>query len=65
MVKKKNRNIVLLKSIEDLKNEISYKEFLNEKNFKNNFKILCQLIPNRQDEKLGFFFVEFINKRVY
>jgi|LakMenEpi03Aug12_release.lakeMendotaPanAssembly.Ray.scaffolds.fasta_scaffold3803453_1 hypothetical protein len=33
MAKKKNRNIVILKNIEDLENEISYKDFEYKEHF--------------------------------
>ena len=46
--KKKNRNIVLLKSIEDLQGEISYNEF----EYKEYFLHLCNLLPNKELERL-------------
>jgi hypothetical protein len=48
MQKKKNRNIVLLKSIDDLKNEVIYNDF----EYKKYFFHLCDLIPNKKNEKL-------------
>ncbi len=48
MAKKKNRNIVILKDIDDLQNEISYNEF----EYKDYFSHLCNLIPNNELEKL-------------
>jgi hypothetical protein len=48
MAKKKNRNIVLLKNVNDLQNEISYDDF----EYKEHFSHLCNLIPNNELEKL-------------
>jgi hypothetical protein len=48
MAKKKNRNIVLLKTIDDLKNEIVYYNF----EYKNYFNHLCDLKPNKELERL-------------
>ncbi|GMO60885.1 MAG: hypothetical protein Ta2D_06620 [Rickettsiales bacterium] len=47
-IKKKNRNIVLLKSINDLKDEIKFDDF----EFKQYFSHLCDLQPNKELEKL-------------
>lgn len=44
----KNRNIVVLKSIEDLKNEVDYDDF----EYKKYFSFLCNLTPNNESEKL-------------
>jgi hypothetical protein len=46
--KKKNRNIVLLKGIDDLQNEVNYSDF----EFKEHFFHLCDIIPNKEKEKL-------------
>jgi hypothetical protein len=48
MAKKKNRNIVSLKNISDLNNEVNYNNFEH----KNKFSHLCNLIPNKELEKL-------------
>jgi hypothetical protein len=48
MSKKKNRNIVIIKSIEELEREISYQDF----EYKEHFNHLCNLIPNNALEKL-------------
>lgn len=53
--KKKNRNIVLLKSIDDLQNEISYQDF----DYKDYFFHICDLIPDQTNERLK---IETINK---
>ncbi|WP_104747770.1 restriction endonuclease [Helicobacter cetorum] len=44
----KNKNIVILKNIDDLKDEIDYKDF----EYKEHFNLLCELIPNNDLEKL-------------
>ncbi len=48
MAKAKNKNIVILKSVDDLKDEIDYKDF----EYKEHFDLLCELIPNNNLEKL-------------
>lgn len=48
MAKKKNRNIVILKRIEELNNEINYNDF----QYKSNFTHICDLVPNKEKEKL-------------
>lgn len=48
MAKKKNKNIIILKDINDLKNEIDYADF----EYKEYFTHLCNLIPNDKLEKL-------------
>ncbi len=48
MAKKKNRNIVILKDVNDLEKEVSYSDF----EYKTYFKHLCNLIPNNELEKL-------------
>jgi hypothetical protein len=55
MAKKKNRNDYFLKSIDDLKDEISYQDF----EYKEHFLHLCNLIPNIDKEKIE---VETVNK---
>ncbi|MDR2708539.1 MAG: GIY-YIG nuclease family protein [Elusimicrobiota bacterium] len=47
-IRKKNRNIVLLKSVKDLKDEICYEAF----EYKKHFVHLCNLIPNKELERL-------------
>ena len=48
MAKKKNRNIVILKSADDLKGEVLYNDF----EYKKYFIHLCNLIPNNDLEKI-------------
>jgi hypothetical protein len=48
MAKNKSRNIQLLKSVKDLKNEISFSKF----DFKKYFSHLCDLIPDKKNENL-------------
>ncbi len=48
MAKKKNRNILILKKIEELKEEVNYNEF----EYKKYFSHICNLIPNKEKEKL-------------
>jgi len=48
MAKKKNRNIVLLKTIQDLQNEIDYTDF----EYQQYFSHICNLLPNTEKEKL-------------
>ncbi len=48
MAKKKNRNIVLLKTMQDLQNEIDYEDF----EYKEYFSHICNLLPNVEKEKL-------------
>ncbi len=55
MVKKKNRNIIILKTINDLKTEINFSEF----EYKKYFKHICNLVPNKDKEKLE---IEELNK---
>lgn len=61
MKKNKSRNIILLKNVEDLKDELDYKDF----RYKKFFFHLCNLIPNIKDEKLDIEPVnkDFINKK--
>lgn len=54
MAKTKNRNIVILKNIDDLKNEINFSDF----EYKEYFSHLCNLIPNNQLEKLDIEIVD-------
>ena len=74
MVKKKNRNIVLIKSITELKKETNYADF----QYKKYFIHLCNLIPNKKVEKLeiekvnsqniensGLVYVFVINKKIF
>ena len=74
MVKKKNRNIVLIKSITELKKETNYADF----QYKKYFIHLCNLIPNKKAEKLeiekvnsqniensGLVYVFVINKKIF
>ena len=48
MAKKKNRNIVLLKTTQDLQNEIDYTDF----EYQQYFSHICNLLPNTEKEKL-------------
>jgi len=48
MVKKKNRNIVLLKSLDELSDEINYEDF----EYKKYFSHICNLIPDIEKERL-------------
>ncbi|MFA5382684.1 MAG: GIY-YIG nuclease family protein [Candidatus Micrarchaeia archaeon] len=57
MTKKKNRNIVLLKKIEELKNEIDYNNF----EYKKYFQPICYLIPNKNKERLD---LQIINEKM-
>ena len=57
MAKKKNRNIVLLKSVHDLRDEISYEDF----EYKEYFSHLCDLIPNIEKEKIEIQIVDGVN----
>lgn len=41
MAKRKNKNIVPLKSMDDLKNECDYKDF----EYRQYFHLLCKLLP--------------------
>lgn len=54
MGKKKNRNIVLLKSVDDLKDEIPYHDFAH----KEYFSLLCSLVPDRDNEKISIKIVD-------
>ena len=56
MKKSKNRNIVLLKDIADLKDELDYNKF----KYKKFFFHLCNLIPNSKEERLD---IEVINEK--
>ncbi len=48
MAKTKNRNIVLLKKVDDLNNEPDYNNF----QYKEHFSLLCNLLPNKENERL-------------
>lgn len=48
MARKKNRNIQIIKSFDELRNEIDFAEF----EYKDYFSLICNLIPNREREKL-------------
>jgi hypothetical protein len=48
MAKKKNRNIVIIKSIDELKNEVNYADF----EYKPYFTHICNLVPNVDNERL-------------
>ena len=48
MAKKKNRNIQIIRSFEELRNEIDYDDF----EYKDYFSLICNLIPNREKERL-------------
>ncbi len=74
MAKRKNKNIQLLKSIADLKEEISYSSFSHKKHFSH----LCNLIPNKEKEKLdlkeieggdikkkGLVYIFALNKKIF
>ncbi|MDR2527156.1 MAG: hypothetical protein LBC92_04755 [Rickettsiales bacterium] len=56
MVKVKNRNIIILKDIDDLKYEVNYDDF----EYKQYFSHLCNLIPNSRQEKLD---IEIVNEK--
>ena len=56
MKKSKNRNIVLLKDIADLKDELDYNKF----KYKKFFFHLCNLIPYSKEERLD---IEVINEK--
>jgi hypothetical protein len=49
MGKKKNRNIMLLKTVDDLKDEIPYEDFTH----KSHFRLLCELLPDKHNEKIN------------
>lgn len=53
----KNRNISLLTSIRDLKDEVSYDDF----EYKEDFSIICRLIPNVDKEKLDIEIIDVEN----
>ena len=57
MAKKKNRNIVLLKSIDELNDEINLSSF----SYRASFKHICDLIPNKEQEAL---YIEAINHQL-
>ena len=46
--RKKSRNIVIIKKYEELKNEMDYEDF----EYKEYFKHICNLIPNKEKERL-------------
>lgn len=48
MAKKKSRNIVLLKKVEELNKEIDYNNF----KYKQHFTHICNLVPDREKERL-------------
>jgi hypothetical protein len=48
MVKKKSKNIQVLKTLDDLKNEINFEDF----EYKKYFNLICYLFPNRDKERL-------------
>lgn len=56
--KKKSRNIVLIKKFEELDNEIDYDDF----QYKQYFFHLCNLIPDKENEKLDIEVVD--NKKI-
>ena len=53
MAKKKNRNITPIKEMNELKDEIKFSQFI----YKKYFIHLCNLIPNKDDEKLCIEFI--------
>lgn len=53
----KNKNIKILKSIEDLKNEISFSKF----EYREYFSHLCNLKPDKKNEKLDVEIIDNIN----
>ena len=48
MVRKKNKNIVILKNIEQLVTEIDFEDF----SYKKDFELICNLLPNKEKECL-------------
>lgn len=48
MARKKNRNIVLIKSIKELSKEVRFSEYMH----KDHFTHICDIIPNKKEEKL-------------
>lgn len=54
MARKKNRNILLIKGIQELGNEVNYTNFM----YKDHFIHLCDLIPNKSEEKLDIEFYQ-------
>ncbi|MFP6090741.1 hypothetical protein ACLF9X_05145 [Helicobacter pylori] len=44
----KRKSDIILKSVDDLKDEIDYKDF----EYKEYFNLLCELVPNNSLEKL-------------
>lgn len=48
MARKKNKNIIPIKNLEELKNEVNFSDF----EYKNDFTHICNLIPNSEQEKL-------------
>ena len=57
MATKKNKNIVPIKSIKELSQEIKYDDF----EYKSYFNLLCHLVPNNESEKLE---IEVINQEL-
>lgn len=49
MARKKNRNIVLLKKIDELGKEINFTDF----EYKKHFEHICDIIPDKENERLN------------
>ncbi len=48
---------MLLKSVDDLKDEIPYEEFAHQAHF----RLLCKLIPDKHNEKINIEVVDEVN----
>jgi hypothetical protein len=48
MAKKKNKNIIPIRTLEQLKDEVSYSDFA----YKKDFTLICKLLPNVKEEKI-------------
>ncbi|MDD3187454.1 MAG: GIY-YIG nuclease family protein [Bacilli bacterium] len=48
MANKKNRNIQIIKTYEELENEVDYEQF----EYRDYFYLICNLIPNKEKERL-------------
>jgi hypothetical protein len=49
MARKKNRNIVLLKKVDELGKEINFNDF----EYKKYFEHICDIIPDKENERLN------------
>ncbi len=56
--KKKNRNMVIIKDVGELVNEVDYNQFI----YQNHFSLLCRLIPNKKRERLE---IEVVNEESF